>query len=127
VSNLLRLLELPAEIKRLLDERKLDMGHARALATLPEDRATLLALQAAEHGWSVRELEEAARRAESAPNGKARKSAGARDPNIASLERELAEKLATRVAIAHGRNGRGKLVIHYHSVDELDGILERIR
>ena len=127
VSNLLRLLELPAEIKRLLDERKLDMGHARALATLPEDRATMLALQAAEHGWSVRELEEAARRAESAPKGKAKKSAGARDPNIASLERELAEKLATRVAIAHARNGRGKLVIHYHSVDELDGILERIR
>jgi ParB family chromosome partitioning protein len=127
VSNLLRLLELPAEIKRLLDERKLDMGHARALATLPEDRATWLALQAAEHGWSVRELEEAARRAESAPKGKAKKSAGARDPNIASLERELAEKLATRVAIAHARNGRGKLVIHYHSVDELDGILERIR
>ena len=127
VSNLLRLLELPAEIKRLLDERKLDMGHARALATLPEDRATMLALQAAEHGWSVRELEEAARRAESAPKGKAKKSAGARDPNIALLERELAEKLATRVAIAHARNGRGKLVIHYHSVDELDGILERIR
>lgn len=127
VSNLLRLLELPAEIKRLLDERKLDMGHARALATLPEDRATMLALQAAEHGWSVRELEEAARRAESAPKGKAKKNAGARDPNITSLERELAEKLATRVAIAHARNGRGKLVIHYHSVDELDGILERIR
>ena len=127
VSNLLRLLELPAEIKRLLDERKRDMGHARALATLPEDRATMFALQAADHGWSVRELEEAARRAESAPKGKAKKSAGARDPNIALLERELAEKLATRVAIAHARNGRGKLVIHYHSVDELDGILERIR
>ncbi len=71
VSNLLRLLELPAEVKRLLDERKLDMGHARALATLPEDRATLLALQAAEHGWSVRELEEAARRADAKPKGKA--------------------------------------------------------
>jgi ParB family chromosome partitioning protein len=127
VSNLLRLFEFPAEIKRLLDERKLDMGHARALAALPEDRATLLALQAAEHGWSVRELEEAARRAEAAPKGKAKKSAGARDPNIASLERDLAEKLATRVVIAHARNGRGKLVIHYHSVDELDGILERIR
>jgi len=127
VSNLLRLLDLPAEIKRLLDERKLDMGHARALATLPEDRATLLALQAAEHGWSVRELEEAARRAEATPKGKAKKNAGPRDPNISSLERDLAEKLATRVVIAHARNGRGKLVIHYHSVDELDGILERIR
>ena len=125
VSNLLRLLELPAEIKRLLDERKLDMGHARALATLPEDRATWLALQAAEHGWSVRELEEAARRAESRAKGKPKKST-ARDPNIAALERDLAEKLATRVVIAHARSGRGKLVIHYHSVDELDGILERL-
>ncbi|HEY6986465.1 MAG TPA: ParB/RepB/Spo0J family partition protein [Rhodanobacteraceae bacterium] len=125
VSNLLRLLELPAEIKRLLDERKLDMGHARALATLPEDRATWLALQAAEHGWSVRELEEAARRAESRSRGKSKKAAP-RDPNIAALERDLAEKLATRVVIAHARSGRGKLVIHYHSVDELDGILERL-
>jgi len=126
VSNLLRLLELPAEIKRLLDERKLDMGHARALATLPEERATLLALQAAEHGWSVRELEEAARRVDAPAKGKAKKAAGARDPNIAALERDLAEKLATRVVIAHARNGRGKLVIHYHSVDELDGILGRL-
>jgi len=125
VSNLLRLLDLPAEIKRLLDERKLDMGHARALATLPEDRATLLALQAAEHGWSVRELEEAARRIDARTKGKPKKNV-ARDPNIAALERELAEKLATRVAIVHARSGRGKLVIHYHSVDELDGILERL-
>ena len=46
---------------------------------------------------------------------------------ISALERELAEKLATRVVIAHARNVRGKLVIHYHSVDELDGILERVR
>src|SRR5689334_1782002 len=125
VSNLIRLLDLPAEIKRLLDERKLDMGHARALATLPEARATALALEAAEQGWSVRELEEAARRAEAPPKGKAKK-AGARDPNIAALERDLAEKLATRVVIAHAKSGRGKLVIHYHSVEELDGILERL-
>ena len=125
VSNLLRLLDLPAEIKRLLDERKLDMGHARALAALPEARATALALEAAEQGWSVRELEEAARRAEAPPKGKAKKP-GPRDPNIAALERDLAEKLATRVVIAHAKNGRGKLVIHYHSIDELDGILERV-
>jgi ParB family chromosome partitioning protein len=102
------------------------MGHARALATLSEERATLLALQAAEHGWSVRELEEAARRAESGTRGKPKKTSAARDPNIAALERDLAEKLATRVVIAHARSGRGKLVIHYHSVDELDGILERV-
>jgi ParB family chromosome partitioning protein len=126
VSNLLRLLDLPAEVKRLLDERKLDMGHARALAALPEARATELALEAAELGWSVRELEEAARRQEGGAKKSTAKKTGARDPNIAALERDLAEKLATRVSIAHAKNGRGKLVIHYHSVDELDGILEKL-
>jgi len=128
VSNLLRLLDLPAEIKRLLDERKLDMGHARALATVqPEARAVALAREAADKEWSVRELEEAVRRLDAAPVASGAKKAPPRDPNIAALERELAEKLATRVNLAHARNGRGKLVIHYHSLDELDGILERIR
>ncbi|HEX7817632.1 ParB/RepB/Spo0J family partition protein [Dyella sp.] len=126
VSNLLRLTEMPDSIKRLLDEGKLEMGHARCLLTLPERDAESLALEAARNGWSVRELEEAARRAQTAPKGKA-KSAPARDPNIADLERELAERFATRVELAHGRGGRGKLVIHYHSNDELDGILGKIR
>jgi ParB family chromosome partitioning protein len=85
-----------------------------------------LALEASRLGWSVRELEEAARRAQTAPKGKA-KSAPARDPNIDALERELAERFATRVELAHGRGGKGKLVIHYHSNDELDGILGKIR
>jgi ParB family chromosome partitioning protein len=126
VSNLLRLTELPNSIKRLLDEGKLEMGHARCLLTLPQHDAEGLALEAARHGWSVRELEEAARRAQTAPKGKA-KSAAARDPNVDALERELAERLATRVEVAHGRGGRGKLVIHYHSNDELEGILGKIR
>jgi ParB family chromosome partitioning protein len=127
VSNLLRLLDLPAAIKRLLDERRLDMGHARALATLPEARALALAREAADKEWSVRELEEAVRRLDAAGSGKSAKPAAARDPNIAALERELAEKLATRVNVAHARNGRGKVVIHYHSIDELEGILEHLR
>ena len=126
VSNLLRLTELPVSIKRLLDEGKLEMGHARCLITLPEGMAEGLALEASRHGWSVRELEEAARRAQTAPKGKA-KSAPSRDPNIDALERELAERFATRVEVAHGRGGKGKLVIHYHSNDELDGILGKIR
>jgi ParB family chromosome partitioning protein len=127
VSNLLRLLDLPEAIKRLLDEHRLDMGHARALATLPERRAVALALEAADKEWSVRELEEAVRRAGAGTVSKPGKPATKKDPNIATLERELAEKLATRVSVAHARNGRGKVVIHYHSLDELDGILERIR
>jgi ParB family transcriptional regulator, chromosome partitioning protein len=126
VSNLLRLTELPVSIKRLLDEGKLEMGHARCLITLPEGMAEGLALEASRHGWSVRELEEAARRAQTAPKGKA-KSAPARDPNVDALERELGERFATRVELAHGRGGKGKLVIHYHSNDELEGILGKIR
>jgi ParB family chromosome partitioning protein len=127
VSNLLRLLDLPEPIRQLLEQQRLEMGHARALLTLEPGLAVALARKAAEHDWSVRELEEAARRAQTAPKGKAKKIAAKRDPNIETLERELAEKLATKVSIQHGRGGRGRLVITYHSVDELDGILERIR
>jgi ParB family chromosome partitioning protein len=126
VSNLLRLTELPASIKKLLDEGKLEMGHARCLLTLPERDAEALALEAARNGWSVRELEEAARRVQHAPKGKA-KSAPSRDANIADLERQLSERFATRVELAQGRGGRGKLVIHYHSNDELEGILGKMR
>jgi ParB family chromosome partitioning protein len=126
VSNLLRLTELPASIKKLLDEGKLEMGHARCLLTLPEHDAESLALEAARNGWSVRELEEAARRAQTGAEGQG-KSTPARDPNIADLERELGERFATRVELAQGRGGRGKLVIHYHSNDELEGILGKMR
>jgi ParB family chromosome partitioning protein len=126
VSNLLRLTELPASIKKLLDEGKLEMGHARCLLTLPEHEAESLALEAARNGWTVRELEEAARRAQLSPKGKA-KAAPPRDPNINDLERELGERFATRVELAQGRGGRGKLVIHYHSNDELEGILGKMR
>jgi ParB family chromosome partitioning protein len=74
----------------------------------------------------VRELEDAARKAQTAPKGKA-KSSPSRDPNVDALERELAERFATKVEVAHGRGGRGKLVIHYHSNDELEGILGKLR
>lgn len=125
VSNLLRLTEMPEAIKKLLDEGKLEMGHARCLLTLDEVVAVPLARQAVTLGWSVRELEDAARRAQAAPKGKAKTAP--RDPNIAALERELAERFATRVELAPARGGRGKLVIHYHSNDELEGILGKIR
>ncbi len=127
VSNLLRLLDLSDEIKRLLDERKLDMGHARALAALDPALALGLARRAVAHAWSVRELEEAVRRAQSGPAGKSNKKPTARDADILALERELSEKLAARVSIQHGRSGGGKLVIGYHSLDELEGVLARLR
>ena len=129
VSNLLRLLELPAAIRALLESRQLEMGHARALLTLAPDAASHLASQAAEHGWSVREVE---RRAQLLGQGKlssSTKTVSSKRPDadIAALERELAETLNTRVAVQHGRGGRGKLVIHYHDLDTLEGVLERLR
>ncbi len=124
VSNLLRLLELAPEVRVLVDQRKLDMGHARALLTLPHALQIQLARQVAEQGLSVRELEALARRAQAAP---AAKPAPRVDANVAQLERDLSERLSAPVAIQQGRGGRGKLVISYHSLDELDGILGRIQ
>ena len=130
VSNLLRLLELPPAIRALLEARRLEMGHARALLTLSPELASKLASDAAEHGWSVREVEHRAQQFASGKVPSTPKKAGARpaaQPDIATLENELSEALGARVAIAHGRGGKGRLVIHYGSLDALDGVLERLR
>jgi len=132
VSNLLRLLELPPAIRALLEARRLEMGHARALLTLSPDLASKLASEAAEQGWSVREVEHRAQQfaAGKVPvaNGKKAKPGKATpQADIASLETELSESLGTKVNIAHGRGGKGKLVIHYTDLDTLDGVLERLR
>ena len=129
VSNMLRLLELPEPIRKLLEDRKLEMGHARALLTLAPPAATALAKEAADNGWSVREVE---RRAQLLSSGKVASKTVAKiakktDADIAALERELSERLNAKVAVQHGRGGRGKLVIQYHGLDALDGILEKIR
>jgi len=128
VSNLLRLLELTAEVCELLEKRMLEMGHARALLALTERRQqTEVALLVARKGLSVRETEALVRRLQAPPAAAAHVSDGERDPNVARLEQELAEKLGARVAIQAGRGGRGKLVVSYNSLDELDGIIAHIQ
>jgi len=128
VSNLLRLLELTAEVCELLEKRMLEMGHARALLALTERRQqSEVALLVARKGLSVRETEALVRRLQSPPAAVMPTSDGERDPNVARLEQELAEKLGARVAIQAGRGGRGKLVVSYNSLDELDGILAHIQ
>lgn len=129
VSNLLRLLELPPAIRELLEQRKLEMGHARALLTLAPELASKLAYEAAEQGWSVREVEHRASQfaAGKVPaSKKAKPGKAAPQADIASLETELSESLGTKVVIDHGR-GKGKLVIHYSDLDTLEGVLERLR
>ncbi|NCT88694.1 ParB/RepB/Spo0J family partition protein [Stenotrophomonas acidaminiphila] len=130
VSNLLRLIDLPAGVRVLLESRRLEMGHARALLTLAPELATKLAQDAADEGWSVREVEHRAQQfaAGKVPGArKARPAPSAPQADIASLETELSESLGTRVAINHGRGGKGKLVIHYTDLDTLDGVLDRLR
>lgn len=127
VSNLLRLLELPGPLRALMEAGRLDMGHARALLTLPQAQAITLGEQAASQGWSVRELEQAVREQAGRGGTRAKPAAANRDPDIARLEQELAERLCAPVTLRHRSNGRGQLQIRYHSLDELEGILERLR
>ncbi len=130
VSNLLRLIDLPIGVRVLLESRRLEMGHARALLTLVPELATKLAQEAADEGWSVREVEYRAQQfaAGKVPGArKAKPAATTPQADIASLETELSESLGTKVAISHGRGGKGKLVIHYTDLDTLEGVLERLR
>lgn len=128
VSNLQRLLELPPEVRQLVEAGKLTMGHGRALLGLGEERAMIrLALMAARRGMSVHELEARVREAArpgSAGGGRRKKSPGA-DPAVRKLEESLQRRLKTRVRIV-GRDGSGKVEISYSSLDELDRILDII-
>jgi ParB family chromosome partitioning protein len=127
VTNILRLLELSPEVCELVEKRALEMGHARALLALSQRRQqTEVAVLVARKGLSVRETEALVRRLQAPTHGSS-EDAPARDPNVERLERELADKLGARVAIQHGSGGRGKLVVSYNSLDELDGILAHIQ
>jgi len=130
VSNLLRLLDLPAPIRTLVETRQLEMGHARALLTLAPELAGKLAADAARHGWSVREVEYRAQQyARGQVPGRTRGASSKPRPeaDITALENELAAALGTRVSISNGRGNKGRLVIHYAGLDALDGVLERLR
>ena len=131
VTNLLRLIDLAPEVARLVERRELDMGHARALLGLENHRKQIeLALLVVKKGLSVRETEALVRRL-GRPDSRRGNGDGAglagRDPNVERLESELADKLGAQVLIQHTRSGRGKLVVAYNSLDELDGILSHIQ
>ncbi|PID48811.1 MAG: chromosome partitioning protein ParB [Proteobacteria bacterium] len=125
VSNLLRLLELTPEVKQMLENRQLEMGHARALLSLNIEQLQLLAAQkVVKRQLSVRETERLVKRL---LEGNDVKEPPPRSADVCKLENELAEQLGAQVHIRYNRHGKGKMVIEYNSLDELDGILNHIR
>jgi len=125
VTNLLRLLQLPEAVRRMVERRELSMGHARALLATDSPEAQIaLGRRAAKAGWSVRETERAVQRlVRSREHPQSRRGSSAKDPNVRRLETELAEKLGARVQIEHHGDASGRIVIRYHSLEELEGIV----
>jgi len=130
VSNLLRLLELSPAVAERVDRREIEMGHARALLGLsnPRQQAEVAEL-VVKKSLSVRETEALIRRMNNPPSKdrSGDREPTAADPNVSQLQEDLADKLGARVLIQHGANGKGKLVVAYNSLEELDGILGHIR
>ena len=128
VTNMLRLLELTDDVKRMMEQRRLEMGHARALLGLKGRTQSDIARKVANQGLSVRETERLVRRLQGEePGTEQAKKAKKDDPNVKRLEDDLTQKLGARVNIQQGNKGKGKLVIAYNSLDELDGILDHIK
>jgi ParB family chromosome partitioning protein len=132
VSNLLRLLQLAPEVAELVEKRQLEMGHARALLGIANRREQAGAAQrVVRENLSVRETEALVRQLLTpAPARTAAGTAAAaqkEDPNVQALQQDLTEKLGAKVLIQQGSGGRGRLVISYNTLDELDGILRHIK
>lgn len=124
VSNLLRLLELTPEVTKLLEEGRLEMGHARALLAVPGAAQVTLARDIVTRQLSVRQAEALVRRAR-APTASASGSPPL-DPDIRALQESLSQRLGAPVRLQHSAQGKGTLTIHYNSLDELDGILAHV-
>ena len=125
VSNLLRLQELTDPVKKMLETGALEMGHARALLGLEGQQQEQAARQVALRGLSVRQTEALVKSWLAGGAGTPQRTV--EDHNIRQLETELGERLAARVSLRHQKSGKGQLVVSYNSLDELDGILEKIR
>lgn len=127
VTNTLRLMSLGEEVKKLLEYGDLEMGHARALLPLGAMEQLETARTVVARGLSVRQTEALVRRIqqekEQGRKGKDKKV----DPDVKRLEDELTDKVGARVAIQYNAKGKGKLVISYNSLEELDGVLEHIK
>lgn len=128
VSNLLRLLQLPTAVRAMVEQGKIDMGHARALLSLAPSKQVEVAQAIIEQALSVRQTEELIRQLNQPAEDKAQGTGSTSiDPDVKRLQNNLRERLGAVVNIRHAQNGKGRLVIHYNTLDELDGILDHIQ
>lgn len=123
IANILRLLNLNEEVKRMLKEGELEMGHARALLSLAIEKQAEVARTVVKSQLSVRETEALVKRLLSPA---AKKSRPNLDPDVRRLQDSLSSRLGSKVIIQHTPKGKGQLVINYNSLDELEGILAHI-
>ena len=126
ITNLLRLLSLSTEVQELLQEGKIEMGHARALLTLNDNDQLDCAKRVVSESLSVRECEAIANKLSSNKKNQS-KTQSTKDPNTVSLEKELTEVLGSTVEIKHNKKGKGRLIISYKSLAALQGIIEKIK
>jgi ParB family chromosome partitioning protein len=126
VTNLLRLMSLRDDVQRLLEHGDIEMGHAKAILGLPPEQQSSTAQTVASKGLSVRQTE-ALVRSLLDDSQKPKASAPRVDPDITRLQEDLSERIGAAVSIQHGPKGKGKLVLSYNSLDELEGILSHIR
>ncbi|WP_299796693.1 ParB/RepB/Spo0J family partition protein [uncultured Shewanella sp.] len=124
VSNLLRLNGLNEPVKRMLEYGDIDMGHARALLAIEGDEQTTIARLVSSKELTVRETERLVTKTLNPPKIADKP---AKDHDVARLESQLVERLGAKVSISHNKKGKGKLVINYQDLAELDGIIDRIR
>ncbi len=125
VSNMIRLLQLPDAIQKMIEDRKLNMGHARPLVGLERSKAIELARHCIEHDWSARQMEREAKKA--SQQGTRKASAHEIDADVAALQDELSRKLGLPVTFLCKKSGGGELRIAYTRPEELDGVLKRLR
>lgn len=126
VSNLLRLLELSADVQGLIQAGDISMGHARALLALNLQQQKKLAGLVVSRALSVRQTEQLVKNELAGKNTASNKPNPTKDPNIQGLENTLADKLGAAVNIRHSKSQKGRIEIPYSGLDELDGILRKI-
>lgn len=127
VTNLLRLIHLTEEVKLMLEHGDLEMGHGRAMLSLIPEQQVLVARQVEAKGLSVRQTEVLVRKLQNEKSATQSKAVTQPDADVERLQEDISEKLGAVVKIDHSVKGKGKLVIKYNSLDELDGILAHIQ